>query len=177
MRKIDEIAKTMTKEEVLKGLTGGKDYTILVVNGEEYYCPGNLGLKESDDCDCSCEECWRKALDGVKFKEKEEKVVAVAPTFEEVEKSGIKNIELVMEHRIEEAIKNGEDLMNLNCYSTESIMLNEQQIRQLIEWLPKVISYIDSVKAKDDEAVVPEEKKVLNKEELENLVGITIIEK
>lgn len=35
----------------------------------------------------------------------------------------------------------------------------------------------DSFKAKDDEVVVPEEKKVLNKEELENLVGITIIEK
>ena len=177
MRKIDEIAKTMTKEEVLKGLTGGKDYTILVVNGEEYYCPGNLGLKESDDCDCSCEECWRKALDGVKFKEKEEKVVAVAPTFKEVEKSGVKNIELVSEIGIEKNIRYGGNIINLNCYSTNEILLNEQQIRQLIEWLPKVISYIDSVKAKDDEVVVPEEKKVLNKEELEKLVGITIIEK
>jgi hypothetical protein len=189
MRKIDELVQGMTKEEVLDCLEGDNaEAIILEINGEEYACPKDVDLEDSN-CRCTCEECWREVLlnSGIQFKDEEVKqsieMKPEAYAYHEVEKSGIDGIELVMENALEMALRSGSDVINLQSYGKVTDMLNETQVRQLSDWLLKVISYIDNKKIEREiekhnpTEEVKEVKTIVNKEELEKLVNLTIVEK
>lgn len=71
---INEMAKTMTREEFMNKFTENK--YILVINKKRYCCPDEIGLKIlgdgnkcwTNDSNNRCKECWENAIKNIKFK-------------------------------------------------------------------------------------------------------------